>query len=132
MVAPLIKYTFHESAEMTDVEASLLLAIFATEALHGESQVRLEAAHAFDAELHSCVIKSDGPVGRDLNRLFVGFLRREFGEKSFQIERLHQPILKGAYSRLHILLSKILKPRSSTDDRGFFCAAAVSSHNMCL
>ena len=73
---------------MEEIEASLVLAIMATESLHGQSDVRLDAAHAFDAAKRTCVIDADTVVGRDLNRLFVGFLSREFGEDTFQVEHV--------------------------------------------
>jgi len=31
------------------------------------------------------------PVGRDFNRLFLGFLQREFGPDSFRVERVTAP-----------------------------------------
>ena len=87
MTKEIYRYHFEPTVDVTDIEASLLLAVLATESLHGESQVRLEAAHALDAESCTCAIDAGTPVGRDLNRLFVGFLRREFGEDSFHVER---------------------------------------------
>lgn len=85
------KYIFDSSVDMADVEVSLLLALLATESLHGESRARLEAAHAWHAEGRACVIGAAGPVGRDLNRLFVGFVRREFGEDAFRVEHKSKP-----------------------------------------
>jgi len=86
MSREIYKYVFDSSVDIADVETSMLLALLATESLHGESQVRLEAAHALDAEGRACVIDAGGDVGRDLNRLFVGFVRREFGEDAFRAE----------------------------------------------
>ena len=37
--------------------------------------------------MRKCVIDSSTAVGRDLNKLFVGFLQREFGEDAFHVER---------------------------------------------
>lgn len=85
------RYVFDASLEIAEVELSLVLALLATESLHGESQVRLEAAHVWDAESRTCVIDGDGDVGRDLNRLFVGFVRREFGEDAFHVEHIANP-----------------------------------------
>ena len=84
----IFRYVFDASNAFSEIETSLLLALLATESLHGESQVRLEAAHALDAKSRTCVIDADGDVGRDLNRLFVGFVRREFGEDTFRVERV--------------------------------------------
>ena len=40
------------------------------------TQTRLDAAHVFDVDRHTCVIDASTPVGRDLNRLFAGFIQR--------------------------------------------------------
>jgi hypothetical protein len=90
MSGELYRYTFSASVPTSEIECSLLLAIMATESLHGEAQVRLDAAHFFDADRRACAIEAGTAVGRDLNRLFVGFIRREFGEDTFQVERVAQ------------------------------------------
>jgi hypothetical protein len=36
----------------------------------------------------ACVFDAGTPVGRDFNRLFIGFIRREFGEDAFRVERV--------------------------------------------
>lgn len=94
MTRELYRYEFQPDVPLEEVEASLLLAVLATESLHGESQVRLDASHYLDSDRRACVIDAGTPVGRDVNRLFVGFLRREFGEDAFQVARVdstHQP-----------------------------------------
>lgn len=88
MSAEVYRYTFASSVPFEEVESSLVLAIMATESLHGQSQVRLDAGHAIDTEKRSCVIDASTPVGRDLNRLFIGFISREFGPDSFDVERV--------------------------------------------
>ena len=51
-----------------------------------------KAAPALDAESRTCVIDAGTAVGFDLNRLFVGFVRREFGEDAFRVQRVdHRP-----------------------------------------
>lgn len=84
------RYTFRQNVDMHEIETSLLLAVFGLESLYGESRVRLEAAHALDTEGHTCVIDASNDVGRDFNRLFIGYLRREFGEDSFRVEDVAQ------------------------------------------
>jgi hypothetical protein len=88
MISQLYRYAFLADVPIDEVEASLLLAILSTQSLHGESQVRLDAAHFFDRDRRACVIDGSTPVGQDLNRLFTGFLSREFGEDSFRVERV--------------------------------------------
>ena len=48
MTKELYRYTFKPDVPLEEVEASLLLAVLATESLHGEAQVRLDAAHFLD------------------------------------------------------------------------------------
>jgi hypothetical protein len=89
------RYAFKAEVPIEEIEASLLLAVMATESLHGESQTRLDAAHYLDPIKRACVIDANTPVGRDLNRLFTGFMGREFGADAFTVERVedhhHQP-----------------------------------------
>lgn len=89
MTKELYRYSFNSVVPLEDIEASLLLAILATESLHGEAQVRLDAAHFFDQDRRSCVIDAGTAVGRDLNRLFAGFVTREFGADVFEVERVN-------------------------------------------
>jgi hypothetical protein len=88
MTKQLYRYTFTAEATIEEVEASLLLAVMATESLHGESQTRLDVAHFLDSTKRACVIDAGTQVGRDFNRLFIGFIRREFGEDAFCVERI--------------------------------------------
>jgi hypothetical protein len=93
MAADLYRYEFDAKAQSEDIEAALLLAIWGCEALHGEAQTRLDAAHFLDPAKRACVIDAGTPVGRDLNRLFVGFIGREFGPDAFRVDRVahHNP-----------------------------------------
>lgn len=88
MARDVYKYVFDPSIDIADVEASLLPALLAAESLHGETQVRLDAAHILDPAKRACVIDAGTSVGRDINRLFVGFISREFGEDAFRVERV--------------------------------------------
>ena len=65
------------------------------EAREAETMLRLmaeqspEHALAFlDLEGRALVIDADTVVGADWNRLFVGFLRRKFGDDAFAVERV--------------------------------------------
>jgi hypothetical protein len=84
------RYVFDAGTDPDDVRAALLLALWGTESLHGETNVRLEAGYFFDPELLFCSIEENVPVGRDLNRLFLGFLIRELGADAFTTERATQ------------------------------------------
>lgn len=82
------RYTFHESVDLDDIETSLLLSIMSIESLHGESQARLDVQHLLDCDQRACVIDASTPVGRDMNRLFTGYVRREFGDDHFTVKRV--------------------------------------------
>lgn len=84
------RYNFATHVSMTEIEATVLLAIIGTESLHGNTQVRLDAGHYLDADQHACVIDASTAVGIDLNRLFTGFVHREFGPDSFSVERIER------------------------------------------
>ncbi len=88
MGTDLYRYDFDEKVQSEDLEAALLLAIWSCEALHGEAQTRLDAAHFLDPAKRACVIDAGTPVGRDLNRLFVGFIGREIGADAFTVKRV--------------------------------------------
>lgn len=90
MTGELYRYAFTDSVNMDDVEELLILAYFGAESLHGESQARLDAAHAFDRDQRSCVVDASTAVGRDINRLFTGYLRRELASNQFSVRRLER------------------------------------------
>lgn len=84
---------------MRELEDSLLLAVLACEALHGEASVRLGTTYEFDASHRSCQVSADTEAGRDLNRIFTGFLTREFGPDSFRVEPLGEDAIVTARAR---------------------------------
>jgi len=92
MPSTMIVYTFAPSVSMEEAEASLLLALLGTESLHGETVTRLEAPHSVSREQHQVSIDDSSQPGRDLNRLFLGFVSKEFGPDSFMVRRVAEVI----------------------------------------
>ncbi len=90
MPREIFHYSFAQDVTSEEIESTFLLAILATESLHGSAKVRMEATHALDAEHRTCVIDASTAVGQDLNRLFIGFVTREFGEDSFNVHRVEE------------------------------------------
>jgi hypothetical protein len=88
MAESIYRYTFHESVPVGELEDTLVLAVIATESLHGEGQVLLDMVYTFDAHTRSCVIDAGTEVGRDFSKLFHGLVSREFGRSAFQVERV--------------------------------------------
>ncbi len=83
-------YSYSLAADLSvkDFAAALVLAYVATESLHGASQTRLDAAIFVAPALRVCVIDASTPVGRDLNRLFIGFLSEVAGPDAFLTQRI--------------------------------------------
>jgi hypothetical protein len=88
MSGVIFRYTIPPEVPLEDVEAALVLASFAVESLHGEALVQLDGGHALDPARRVCVVDAATGVGRDLNAIFIGFLRRQFGPSAVRLERL--------------------------------------------
>lgn len=82
------RYQFTDDIGFIEVEELLSLAVIAAEALHGAENVRLDAEHTVDPTARTCEITADTGVGRDLNKLFAGFLSRGFEPAVFRVERV--------------------------------------------
>ena len=87
MTSEIFRFTFKPEVPVDEVEGTILLSIVAAESLHGQPQVRLDAAYAIDPEKRCCVIDGSSEVGRDLVRIFTGFAIREFGDRAFSVAR---------------------------------------------
>lgn len=84
------KYSFDPGVSLQDVEESLVLSIVSVESLHGAALARLEVSHFLDRERRQCVIDGSSGAGRDLNKLFVGLLLKEFGATAFEVRRVEK------------------------------------------
>ncbi|WP_254508568.1 hypothetical protein [Anatilimnocola floriformis] len=82
------RYDFGNDVPMEEVQASILLAVLGCESLHGETGVHLNATYSLDVAGRTCVVDVSNDVGSDLNRLFAGFVRREFGRGKFSVKRI--------------------------------------------
>jgi len=89
MSTTIYRYEFDPTVNTKEAQETLLLALVATESLHGETATQLELSHYFDAERRVCVIEANGDAGRAFNALFTGFLRQEFGTDSFEVRRVN-------------------------------------------
>ena len=87
----LYRYDFSDEACLREVEKSLRLAVLAAAILHGEVLVRIDVDCDFDPIWRVCVIDARTPPGRDLNRLFAGFLLHRLGGQSFAVSRVSEP-----------------------------------------
>lgn len=82
------RYQFAREVNMTDVASSLVLAGMAIEGLHGPVDALLDTHYFMNQEGRTCHVDASTPVGRDFNRVFVGFLSREFPADAYEVELL--------------------------------------------
>lgn len=90
MPRDLYRYDIGDGFCLLEVEKSLRLALLAAAILHGEVLVRIDVACDFDPLWRVCVIDAGTPAGRDLNRLFAGFLLHRLGGQSFAVSRISE------------------------------------------
>ena len=86
MTPSVYRYQFDPSVPIGEVEHTLLICLLAVQSLHGESGARLTVGHHLDRPRRTCVVDGRTAEGRDLAKLFTGFLSREFGPATFTVE----------------------------------------------
>jgi len=79
------RYRFEPDVPMEEAETSLIMAIVAAEALHGQPAVRLSLRYRLSEEQRACVIDGDNEIARQVVLIFTQFLLRQFGDDAFQI-----------------------------------------------
>lgn len=82
------RYVLCRPVPFPEVLAVLDMAMLAVESLHGKEKTRLDARFASDSGRLTVSVDAGTPVGEALNRVFTGFVKREFGEHAFRIERV--------------------------------------------
>jgi hypothetical protein len=91
MSQPTVTFSFASDVPMSEVEATLRLAVLAVESLHGADRVHLELRVRVERAARRFVIDTSTEVGRSLSVIFSGYSRREFGPGSVAVEHgLHQ------------------------------------------
>lgn len=86
-------YRFTEDAPIEEVGDVLCLAALAVESLHGRSSLRLEGNFLLKKEKRQCTVNAATQVGRDLARIFTGYLAEQIGEKAFKVRLVDSPEL---------------------------------------
>jgi hypothetical protein len=79
------RFRFEPEVPLEQAETTLVLAIIAAEALHGQAAVRLSMRYLFGEEKRACVIDGDSEAARHVILIFTQFLIHEFGENAFQV-----------------------------------------------
>lgn len=88
MFTNVYRFEIDHSVPLMEAEASLQLAIFAAEGLFGAARVRMDMAYHLDEPRWAIVADGTTAVGSAVIRMFTALLIREFGESSFQVQRV--------------------------------------------
>lgn len=90
MSKPQYNYKFKEGAPIDEIGDLLFLAALAVESLHGRSSLRLDGTFQLQKPERICQISASTQVGRDIARIFTGFLCHQIGEKSFEVRLINE------------------------------------------
>ena len=82
-----VSLTFGRDVAMSDVADTLQLARLAADALYGPERVALEAFWQLDQRAGTVVIDTSTAPGRAFATIFLGYVRREFGERAVRVTR---------------------------------------------
>ncbi len=86
MTESLHRYTFADWVDLDDVEDTLLLAKLAAEGIHGQAEVKLQAAYSLDKRRRTCDVDGSSAVGTTIARVLTGLLTRGLGENGFAVD----------------------------------------------
>lgn len=84
------KIEFAKKLPMGTVDYHLITAVIAAESLHGRSAVRLDAVARLNTRKRVVTVDAETQVGVDIAKMFIGFLSRDFGERSFQVNKTEE------------------------------------------
>ena len=82
-----VRLQFDPAVPWNDVFDTLDLAFLAVESLYGTDRVTLEARHEVEDAARSMLIETTTDVGRTLAILFLGFARRQYGDRAVEVIR---------------------------------------------
>lgn len=83
---PIHRFKFGPQVPFSDAEASLLLARWGTESLHGPARARLEARCRTDEPQRMIELDASSEAGQNMSRLFLGFLQQEFPASHYTVD----------------------------------------------
>ena len=89
-----IRCVFDANVSMDEAEGTLHLAELAAASLHGPQQMELESPASIDHPTRLITIDITSAVGRSVALVFLGYERREFGDR-IQVLRMKAPAKVG-------------------------------------
>jgi hypothetical protein len=80
-----VKFYFDLSVSIQEAEGTLQLALMAVGSMYGPDRMRLEAQTKLCLAQRTCSIDISTEVGRSLAAIFLGYVRREFGDQAMRV-----------------------------------------------
>jgi len=81
------RFKFKASVPMHEVMETMLMAQLAIESIYGEDRAKLETSIGAYPRRRLILIGTANEIGVNLALVFMGYMRREFGGRSFTMER---------------------------------------------
>lgn len=81
----MLKVKFSNDVDMREVHDTGRLAMMAVESMYGDVLCLLSVQFKTDHAARTVLIDMGTKVGQDLAAIFLGFVRREFGEESVAV-----------------------------------------------
>ncbi|MCK9554992.1 hypothetical protein M0R36_04145 [bacterium] len=80
------RFKFKQKVSKEQIEELITFAVISAECTYGQAKVRLNASYL--ASDSKAVIDVSSPVGEHIAEIFTGLLIRDYGEQSFDVERV--------------------------------------------
>jgi len=85
-------FRFRSAEALRQAAATLRLALVAAGGIHGETRVRMDAAHATDPVLCAIAVDASTEVGQDVAGIFTALVGLVFGTAGFTVRPLGQEV----------------------------------------
>ncbi len=92
------RFKINAKVSKADIEEKITFAIVSAECTFGKAKVRLNAAYL--AADNKVVIDVTSLVGEHIAEIFTGLLIKDFGERSFTVERVRDESHQGIKANL--------------------------------
>jgi len=97
---PAYRYEFSETISFEDALETLTLSRIAVASAVGESRARLELEQHIDPGERAIELGADSHSGAMLNRVFTGYLAREFPQGSFKVATIRHQAAAAMSARI--------------------------------
>ncbi len=83
-----VRLLFAPDVPLDEVAATLELSLFATRSIYGGDAVAIDTGSSIDADDRTVTVDTSSKAGRTLALVFLGYVRREFGDAAVRVFRV--------------------------------------------